>query len=89
MRVLVTGGGAFIGSHVAEELLSRGDEVAVVDDLSGGRRKNVPDGAHFYEMDIRSGCDGAFEAFVPKRSPIRPPRWTFGARSSSRTSTRR
>jgi UDP-glucose 4-epimerase len=66
MRVLVTGGGGFIGSHVAEELLSRGHEVAVVDNLSSGRRKNVPDGARFYEMDIRSGCDEAFEGFAPQ-----------------------
>jgi UDP-glucose 4-epimerase len=66
MKVLVTGGGGFIGSHVAEELLSRGHEVAVIDDLSSGRRKNVPDGARFYEMDIRSGCDGVFEDFAPQ-----------------------
>ncbi len=66
MKVLVTGGGGFIGSHIAEKLLSRGHEVAVIDNLSSGRRKNVPDGARFYEMDIRSGCDGAFEEFAPQ-----------------------
>jgi UDP-glucose 4-epimerase len=44
-RVLVTGGAGFIGSHVAEALVRRGDEVVVLDDLSGGHRGNVPDGA--------------------------------------------
>ncbi len=66
MRVLVTGGAGFIGSHVAEELLSRGHEVAVVDDLSSGRRENVPDGARLYELDVRSGCDRVFEEFGPE-----------------------
>ena len=37
MRVLVTGGAGFIGSHLTDALLARGDEVAVVDDLSAGR----------------------------------------------------
>jgi UDP-glucose 4-epimerase len=52
-RVLVTGGAGFIGSHVAEAYLARGDAVWIVDDLSSGRRENVPDGARFIEMDIR------------------------------------
>jgi UDP-glucose 4-epimerase len=64
MRVLVTGGAGFIGSHVVEQLLSRGHEVAVVDDLSSGKRENVPHGAIFYEMDVRSGCDKVFEDFA-------------------------
>jgi UDP-glucose 4-epimerase len=42
MRVLLTGGAGFIGSHVAERLLARGHEVIVVDDLSRGKRENVP-----------------------------------------------
>ena len=46
-RVLVTGGAGFIGSHVAEALLRRGHDVTVLDDLSGGFRENVPDGARF------------------------------------------
>lgn len=41
MRVLVTGGAGFIGSHLAEELFRRGDEVIVLDDLSTGRRENL------------------------------------------------
>ena len=53
MRALVTGGAGFIGSHVAEGLLARGDEVTILDDLSDGRRENVPAGARLVEGDIR------------------------------------
>lgn len=50
--MLVTGGAGFIGSHVAEAHLLRGDQVWIVDDLSWGRKENVPAGAVFHEMDI-------------------------------------
>ncbi|MGB3633183.1 MAG: NAD-dependent epimerase/dehydratase family protein [Rubrobacteraceae bacterium] len=66
LRVLVSGGAGFIGSHVAERLVSGGHEVAVVDDLSNGRRENVPAGARFYEADIRGGCAEAFRDFRPE-----------------------
>ena len=52
-RVLVTGGAGFIASHVAEAYLAAGDDVWIVDDLSSGRRANLPAGAEFVEMDIR------------------------------------
>ena len=65
MRILLTGGAGFIGSHVAGRLLEQGHEVAVVDDLSTGKRGNVPDGAEFYETDIRNGCTRVFEEFAP------------------------
>ena len=52
-RILITGGAGFIGSHVADAHLARGDQVLVVDDLSHGRRENVPSGAEFVELDIR------------------------------------
>ncbi len=55
MKVLVTGGAGFIGSHVAQAHLDRGDDVVVIDDLSTGRVENVPPGARFIEMDIVSG----------------------------------
>src|SRR5262245_59307178 len=54
MRAIVTGGAGFIGSHVADALLARGDDVHVVDDLSSGFRDNVPDGAELHELDIRT-----------------------------------
>jgi UDP-glucose 4-epimerase len=53
LRALVTGGAGFIGSHVAEGLLARGDEVTILDDLSNGKRENVPDGAELIVGDIR------------------------------------
>ena len=49
---LVTGGAGFIGSHVAEHLLRMGHRVVVLDDLSGGYRENVPDGALFVEGSV-------------------------------------
>jgi UDP-glucose 4-epimerase len=52
-RVLVTGGAGFIGSHVAEAYLARGDRVWVLDNLSTGKRENVPADATFVRMDIR------------------------------------
>jgi UDP-glucose 4-epimerase len=51
-RVLVTGGAGFIGSHVAEAYLARGDRVWIVDDLSSGRRSNLPSQATFIEASI-------------------------------------
>jgi UDP-glucose 4-epimerase len=59
MRALVTGGAGFIGSHLVDALLDRGDEVTVVDDLSTGRRANLDSalarGAALAEVDIRDG----------------------------------
>jgi NAD(P)-dependent dehydrogenase (short-subunit alcohol dehydrogenase family) len=66
MRVLLSGGAGFIGSHVAKALLGRHHEVAIVDDLSSGKRENIPEGVHLYEMDIRSGCEELFEDFEPE-----------------------
>jgi UDP-glucose 4-epimerase len=51
-RSLVTGGAGFIGSHVARHCLNFGHEVVVLDDLSGGFRDHVPDGARFIEGSV-------------------------------------
>ncbi len=53
-RALVTGGAGFIGSHIADALLARGFSVVIIDDLSTGRRENVPSGAEFVQTDVRS-----------------------------------
>jgi len=53
MKVMVTGGAGFIGSHVADALVRAGDRVIVVDDLSTGFRANLNPGAEFIECDIR------------------------------------
>lgn len=54
MAVLVTGGAGFIGSHIVDALLKRGNDVHILDDMSGGRRSNVPAGATLHEVDVRS-----------------------------------
>jgi UDP-glucose 4-epimerase len=55
MRILVTGGAGFIGSHVVDAALARGHEVWIVDNLSSGKRENVPSAAKLVELDIREG----------------------------------
>jgi UDP-glucose 4-epimerase len=54
MKILVTGGAGFIGSHVVDAFLAAGHDVAVVDNLSSGRRSNLNPKARLYEVDIRS-----------------------------------
>lgn len=60
MKVLVTGGAGFIGSHVADAFLAAGEDVVIVDNLSMGRRENVPQGARFVEMDITTDTFTSF-----------------------------
>src|SRR3954469_15647167 len=67
-RILVTGGCGFIGSHVAEQLLTRGHTVTVLDDLSGGFVENLVDGIKFVRGNItdrdlidRLFAEGRFE----------------------------
>jgi UDP-glucose 4-epimerase len=67
MRILVTGGAGFIASHVADAYLHAGHEVAVLDDLSRGRRNNVNSAAAFYQGDIRDRdfVESVFADFKP------------------------
>jgi UDP-glucose 4-epimerase len=71
MRALVTGGAGFIGSHLVDALLERGDEVEVLDDLSTGRRENLAtaleSGARLIEADVsdETSVAGAIESRPP------------------------
>ncbi len=66
VRVIVTGGAGFIGSHVVEALAARGDEVVVVDSLATGKRENVPASAELVERDIREPLDDVFDHARPE-----------------------
>ena len=65
MRSIVTGGAGFIGSHVVDALVARGDEVAVIDSLVHGKEENVS-GAELHVRDIREPLDDIFDAVRPE-----------------------
>jgi dTDP-glucose 4,6-dehydratase len=79
MRVLVTGGAGFVGSHLCDALVGRGDAVVCVDDLSTGRLSNVAHltssaGFEFIEADVSAGIEvsGPFDAVACFASPASP-----------------
>ena len=65
MKYLVTGGAGFIGSNLVDELINRGDQVIVIDNLSTGKKENLNPKAEFYNLDI---CD--FEKIKPLFSSV-------------------
>ena len=70
MKVLITGGAGFVGSHLTDRLLARGDEVLVIDNYATGRRDNLPEsapGLQVLEGDIGESevVDRAFAGFGP------------------------
>jgi len=67
MRVLVTGGAGFIGSHIIDALVADGHECAALDDLSSGTPDNLPKGVRLFEVDIRDRqqVKQAFSEFRP------------------------
>ena len=75
-RALVTGGAGFIGSHIADALLARGYHVVILDDLSTGRRENLPAAAEFVHADVRSADaaalirDGGFDVVLHQAAQI-------------------
>ena len=80
MRVLVTGGAGFLGSHLCDALMARGDATVCVDDLSTGRAENVSHligrpGFEFVDADVCAGLDlpGPFDAVAHLASPASPP----------------
>src|SRR5215210_6099673 len=70
-RVLVTGGAGFIGSHVADTFIANGWEVTIVDDLSSGKRENIPSKSKFHEIGVNSSecarmvSSGDFDVVAP------------------------
>jgi UDP-glucose 4-epimerase len=54
MKILVTGGAGFIASHISDAYVAAGHEVVIMDDLSSGKRANLPAAAKFYHADIRT-----------------------------------
>jgi UDP-glucose 4-epimerase len=65
VRAIVTGGAGFIGSHVVDALLARGDEALVIDSLVRGRRELVPPGVELVERDVREPLGDVFARFRP------------------------
>lgn len=63
MKILVTGGAGFIGSHISDALVEAGHEVHVLDNLSSGKRDQVPADATFYQLDI---CDPDLESLFER-----------------------
>ncbi len=65
-KCLVTGGAGFIGSHIVDALIAEGCSVAVIDNLSSGRRENLNSEARLYEVDILDSMDEVFEKERPE-----------------------
>ena len=66
MRAIVTGGAGFIGSHVVDALVARGDEVAVIDSLVHGTKDNVSERAELHVRDIREPVEDLFDEVRPE-----------------------
>jgi len=68
MRVIVTGGAGFIGSHIVEQLLAAGHEPHVIDNLSTGVRRNLPENVPLHEVDVRNpaAVQSVFDAVRPQ-----------------------
>lgn len=67
MKILVTGGAGFIGSNLADALIEEGHEVAILDNLSSGKKENINEKAKFFEVDVtdKNALKSVFEEFIP------------------------
>ncbi len=67
MKILLTGGAGFIGSHISRELIKFGHKVLIMDNLSTGKEENIPPAAELERCDIRNtkAADGIFSSFKP------------------------
>jgi len=68
MKILVTGGAGFIASHMADAFVAAGHHVAIIDDLSSGKRENLNSKAKFYQLDIQDPAVG--EIFRTERPEV-------------------
>ncbi|MCL0103569.1 NAD-dependent epimerase/dehydratase family protein [Dehalococcoidia bacterium] len=66
MKIMVTGGAGFIGSHIVDALIEKGHQVVVVDNLTTGSRQNINPSAKFYEMSI---CDSELASIFERERP--------------------
>ncbi len=91
MKIIVTGGAGFIGGHVAEAYKQAGHRVAVIDDLSSGKRINIPRGVALHKADIRDSATmnrifkrerpdilNHHAAFISVTESVKEPQKTFG-----------
>ncbi len=85
MRAIVTGGAGFIGSHLVDALVGRDDAVVVLDDLSSGRRENLPTAVRLVEGDVRDP-EAVREAFALARPHVC---FHFAAQADVRVSVER
>jgi UDP-glucose 4-epimerase len=68
MKVLVTGGAGFIGSHIQDKLIELGHEVGILDNLRSGKKENLHPKSRFFEVDLRhrGSVKDVFEKFSPE-----------------------
>jgi UDP-glucose 4-epimerase len=68
LKILVTGGAGFVGSHIADHLIAQGDQVVIVDNISTGKEEHIHPSARFYRVDITD--DKLFEVFKKEKPEV-------------------